>query len=68
MFAVAVGRRTAFSPCHVEETPLARTQRRNVLRSRKVHAADRDHPYVSVLGSEKSNDREEFVRKWRVET
>lgn len=62
---VPIGRRTTFSPCHVEETPLFVLNSVNGIEVEESTCGLCEYPYGSVLESRKSNDREEIVRKSR---
>ena len=62
---IPIGRRTTLSPCHIEETPLFVLNSVNGAEVEESTCAVCEYPYASVLGSAKSNDREEIVRKSR---
>ena len=62
---IPIGRRTTLSPCHFEETPLFVLNSVNGVEVEESTCALCGYPYASVLESDKSNDREEIVKKSR---
>ena len=62
---VPIGRRTTFSPYHIEETPLFVLNSVNDVEVEESTCGLCGSPYVSVLASHKNVDREEIVRKSR---